>query len=128
MSHPVPHNPNMGQISRRPREDPSMSTPARLVSCAVLGLSLLGGNGSVVGGEARLTAPDGRTRAYIDERGRISAPNGRTLGYVEPDGRISRPNGCSAGYRQNSDDVIDGLRSDPGRRSDYPDRGARKNR
>jgi len=103
-----------------------MFRPDQLVSCAVLGLSLLGGNGSVVGGEARLSGPDGRTRAYIDERGRLSAPDGRTLGYVETNGRISRPDGSTAGYLEDSGEVIDGLRSDPGRRRDYPDREAQE--
>ncbi len=34
---------------------------------------LLGLSGLCLGGDTRLTTPDGRTRAYIDERGRIYA-------------------------------------------------------
>jgi hypothetical protein len=75
------------------------------------GLLLLSLTGFSHAGETRVTDPDGRTRAYSDERGRISAPDGKTLGYIEQSGRISRPDGSTAGYLREGREVIEGLGS-----------------
>jgi hypothetical protein len=85
-------------------------TKTRLQVCSALLLLSLAGLS--VAGETRLSTPDGRTRAYIDDRGRISAPDGKTLGYIEPSGRISRPDGSTAGYLGEDREGIEGLRSD----------------
>jgi hypothetical protein len=84
---------------------------SRLQVCSVFLLLSLAGSLSL-GGETRLRTPDGRTRAYSDERGRLSAPDGKTLGYIEPSGRISRPDGSTAGYLGEGGEVIEGLGSD----------------
>lgn len=68
-------------------------------------------------GEVRISGADGRTKAYLDERGRISAPDGRTIGYIERNDRIARPDGSTAGYIEGDEDTERsegrGLRGNP---------------
>lgn len=78
------------------------------------GLLTITTSATLLGADARLSEPDGRTRAYIDDRGRISAPDGKTLGYVESDGRISKPDGSTAGYLDGPGDAKERLRPDRG--------------
>ena len=94
----------------------------KMLRCAGAGFLLLSFGTVAVGGDTRLTRPDGRTGAYVDERGRIAAPDGKTLGYIEPGGRIARPDGSTAGYLEDSEDRVGRLRSDqPG---DTPGNGS----
>lgn len=78
------------------------------------GLLLLTLAATALGADTRISGPDGRTRAYIDDRGRISAPDGKTLGYVERNGRVSRPDGSTAGYLQDSGDYLNKLQPERG--------------
>ena len=93
----------------------------KMLRCAGAGLLLLSFGTVAVGGDTRLTRPDGRTGAYIDDRGRIAAPDGKTLGYIEPGGRIAWPDGSTASYLEETGGVVNKLRSD--RPNDSSDAG-----